>query len=185
MPLPWLIALREAVALLDPAAPLIATLATVDRDGAPRARCIVIRHLGDGGALWFTSDGRSAKAGQLAGRNDAEIVLWIPPARAQFRFRGPVDSLGKAASGGMRLRLWRQLSDASRATFFWPDPGDPKTAPDEAFRPAADPDTPIPDAFTALFLEPAEVEQLTVNLHPHARTRWTAADGWLPQPLNP
>jgi pyridoxamine 5'-phosphate oxidase len=181
----WLIEFRRSAGELSSAKPLVATLATVDAGGSPRARSVVLRHVGGDGSLWFVSDARSDKNAQLAESNEAEIVVWLPEAREQFRFFGTVDRLGAAATGGMRLEIWRQLSDTSRALFFWPAPGTPRTQEDAAFAPTVDAATAPPGTFETLFLEPTQVEHLRLLTHPHQRRRWRIENGWEREELNP
>src|SRR4051794_28547204 len=108
MSIEWLERLRRAVATGDARPPLVGTLATADAGGAPRARSVVCREIGDDGSLWVTSDARSEKAAHLRGRPEAELVLWLPAAREQFRLFGRVELLtAEAGDPAARVRHWR------------------------------------------------------------------------------
>ena len=61
--------------------PHVATLATVDRAGDPRARSVVCRTVDESG-LYFVSDARSGKNGQLRLNVVAEAVFWLSARRA-------------------------------------------------------------------------------------------------------
>ena len=181
----WLRELRGAVAREKGEGPVIGTLATVDAAGCPRARSVVARRIDDAGRAWIASDGRSEKNGELRRNPAAELVLWLPENRLQYRLRGPVDILDAGARPDERLALWRELSDAARALFFWPPPGAPLDA-DIADVPSAAPSSLAPPAsFDVVVLKPEEVERLDLRPHPHARRRWRQEDDWRGADLNP
>lgn len=72
--------------------PTAVTLATVDEDGLPDARIVLLRGLDDRGAVWF-SNHRSAKGRQLAAAPTAALVAFWPEFERQLRLRGPVTAL--------------------------------------------------------------------------------------------
>ena len=182
----WLQELREAMRPPEGGGgPIVATLATVDAAGCPRARSVVVRRLDDGGRLWIASDGRSEKNEELRRNPAGEVVLWLPGQRLQFRLRGPVELLGAGSPQDERVVLWRELSDSARALFFWPSPGAPLSA-DSREVPAAAPASLAPPAsFEVVVLRPAEVERLDLRPHPHARSRWRQEDDWRGFDINP
>jgi PPOX class probable FMN-dependent enzyme len=158
--------------------PHVCTLATVDKNGTPRARSVVCRRVGTDGSLWFASDARSEKAEQLKAVPQAEIVFWLPTRREQFRLLGSVKVLPGAANDPVRLELWRAMSDPTRATFFWPSPGARRIDPPESFATAVDASAAPPPHFEVLIVRPRRVEQLQVGVHPHRRRRWMLAGNW-------
>ena len=90
------------------------TLATVDADGRPDARVVLLRRITDDRSLvWFT-DRRSTKGAQLAATAHAALVFHWQPLERQVRLRGPVAMLDDAASDayfasrprGSRLSAW-------------------------------------------------------------------------------
>ena len=52
---PWIEEFRKRAGE-NSAAPLVVTMATCDAGGSPRARSVVVRRIGDEGALWIASD---------------------------------------------------------------------------------------------------------------------------------
>lgn len=69
--------------------PLAATLATVDADGMPDARTLILKDVDDRG--WAVSGpSSSAKAGQLSARPVAALNLWWQPLVRAVRVRGMV-----------------------------------------------------------------------------------------------
>lgn len=66
-----------------------ATLATVDGDGRPDARMVLVHRFGPEG-LWFASDFESPKARQLEGQPEAALLFYWGALDRQVRFRGPV-----------------------------------------------------------------------------------------------
>jgi pyridoxamine 5'-phosphate oxidase len=68
--------------------PTAATLATVDRDGRPDARVVLLRGSDERGVWWFTNR-RSAKGEQLRANPVGAVVAYWPPLERQVRLRGP------------------------------------------------------------------------------------------------
>lgn len=73
------------------------TLATVDQEGAPDARMVLLKGFGPDGFRFFTNLG-SAKARQLEAEPRAALVLYWRELDRQVRIRGPVERLTDAAS---------------------------------------------------------------------------------------
>src|SRR5687767_9132257 len=102
-------------------------------------RMVICRKVEADGSTLYCSDGRSNKNWQLVPSGGAAVAFWLPIRREQFRIRGRVDVIradNKTAKAALRAQLWTSLSDATRATFFWPAPGTPRVA-DPALFPAA------------------------------------------------
>jgi PPOX class probable FMN-dependent enzyme len=177
----WLNLLREALAREFPSGPVTATLATA-KGGMAFARTVVVRRVDDAGHVWFTTDARSEKYEQLADTPAAELVFWLGGQRRQFRVRGPVRTVGGDDPAG--ARTWREMSDAARALFFWPDPGE-RRSPGAAFVDAVGKETAPPEQYAAVAVLPNVVEELDVGSHPHRRRRWCEARGWVGEELNP
>ena len=72
------------------------TLATVDPDGAPSARIVLLRGVDERGLRFFTNYD-SAKARDLAANPRAALLFHWPPGR-QVRTRGPVTRVGEEES---------------------------------------------------------------------------------------
>ena len=82
--------LTEAVAagVVDPQ---VVTLSTVDADGSPDARVVVLRDVDvQAGAWMFAADADSPKGRQLAVRAEAAMTLYWPLQGRQIRIRGHV-----------------------------------------------------------------------------------------------
>src|ERR671922_86118 len=73
------------------------TLATVDADGAPDARMVLLKGFGPEAFRFFTNLA-SAKARQLEAAPRAALVLYWRELDRQVRVRGPVEPLPEAAS---------------------------------------------------------------------------------------
>lgn len=176
----WRAELAEILAA-GPATDRFAALATVDADGQPRARMVVLRALlEDPLRLRFTADGRSAKLAQLAREPRAELC-WYPPSRwVQFRLTGPIHRL---ASGPEAQALWDALTRDTRAQFF----GGPPAAPFGGPSPAGDPaDARPPASFAVLDLTVEAVDVVDLRQPPARRTAWRLGpEGWQATRLNP
>lgn len=69
------------------------TLATVDADGAPDARMVLLKGAGPGGFRFFTNYD-SAKASQLDHAGEAALVIYWRELDRQVRVRGAIQRLG-------------------------------------------------------------------------------------------
>lgn len=72
--------------------PTAVTLATVDANGVPDARIVLLRGVDERGVSWFTNR-HSAKGEQLAASPYAAVVGHWPLLERQVRLRGPVELL--------------------------------------------------------------------------------------------
>ncbi|HEV8603774.1 MAG TPA: pyridoxamine 5'-phosphate oxidase family protein [Tepidisphaeraceae bacterium] len=174
----WLPILTEAIASELNQRPLIAALATVDSAGHPHVRHVVCRRIDADGAIRIASDARTAKNQHIHTNPSVELALWLPQRRQQFRIAGTI------SIDPQREETWREMSDATRATFFWPSPAQPLT-PAQSF-PAAVPATAAPSTnFEVLLLTPHQVEHLEISPHPHRRRRWRRSTNWSLEDLTP
>lgn len=179
----WIDQLREEIAGEFATAPVIAVLATAGLDGRARGRCVVVRAVeADSGRIIITTDARSEKCRQLARQSGSELVFWLANRKVQWRVAGSarVDRTERE----LLQRLWKERSDASRATFSWPTPGAPRV-PDAEFLLSASADTPVAPDFSLLILEAEEIERLDVSFAPHRRTRWMKETEFAPIDINP
>jgi pyridoxamine 5'-phosphate oxidase len=175
----WIAELQSAISREFGDKPAVATLATIEKSGGPRARSVVCRRVLDDGSIVITSDSRTEKVEQLKASPQAEIVLYLPALREQYRLLGSARIAGVAPSDvPLRQELWRGLSDATRATFHWPSPGAKKLDPDESFISALAADAPIPQNFDVIVIRPKRVEHLQLWTKPHRRRRWMMAGKW-------
>jgi PPOX class probable FMN-dependent enzyme len=181
----WIGELRSALTReFGDGKPCVATLATVDRSGAPRARTVVCRRVADDGTLYVASDARSEKNDQVKASAQAEVVFWLPTLREQYRVLGSVRVGGPAAAGTggtgdpARAELWRAMSDAGRALFLWASPGARRVDAPEAFPTAVPAAAAVPPNFELIVVRPRRVEHLQLTVHPHRRRRWMLAGKW-------
>lgn len=68
------------------------TLSTVDEDGRPDARMVLLKGFDRRGFRFFTND-RSRKGAQLAARAEAALIIYWREQDRQVRIRGPVSRL--------------------------------------------------------------------------------------------
>jgi len=86
----------EAAAGVMPLAEAM-TLATVDSQGRPDARMVLLKGAGPEGFRFFTNY-QGVKAGQVDQTGHAALVFFWPPLDRQVRVRGRVERLGPEAS---------------------------------------------------------------------------------------
>jgi pyridoxamine 5'-phosphate oxidase len=160
----------------DPTA-RFAQLATVDRDGSPYNRTVVIRAFrSETDELHVVTDVRSRKIEHLRERPRAALCWYLTASRQQFRFRGSVTLVDAAADGGaqdLRRSTWAALSPRTLTQFAWPAPGTPKTAG------ILDPPSPLDEpaeTFVLLRIRPDVVDHLVLTSTPHRRTFYRLDD---------
>jgi len=178
----WLKILRDSLTRENEDRPTVMILATLSRNGSPRARCVVCRAIDNDGSIWFVSDKRSRKNEQIRMHRTVELVFWLPNLKRQYRVRGEgrIAAPDDARTGS----LWHDLPDTTRATFFWPEPGAPKRD-DAEFAREIGSDIGPPANFQAIAIHPTLVEELDLTSHPHRRQRWRRKTQWRVQQLNP
>lgn len=96
------------------------TLATVDRQGRPSARVVLLKGVDQRGFLFFTNY-ESRKGQELAGNPQAALVLYWPDQERQVRIAGEVNKLPSAESDtyfrsrprGSRLAAWASEQSAT------------------------------------------------------------------------
>jgi pyridoxamine 5'-phosphate oxidase len=174
--------LKDALAKENPDRPSIMTLATMSRNGSPRARSVVCRLIDDDGTIWFVSDARSKKNQQILAHKSIEAVFWLPSLKRQYRIRGQARIA--TIDDPHTKSLWRELPDATRAMFFWPTSGAPKSV-DVDFPNQISSEVELPPTFQAIAIHPTLAEELDVTMHPHRRRRWRRKNQWLAEELNP
>lgn len=88
--------IRDAVEAGVPE-PHVATLATVDADGVPDARALILKDLDGSG--WAVAGQRSSRKGaQLAAQPAAALNFWWQQVARAVRVRGPVREASRACS---------------------------------------------------------------------------------------
>ncbi len=144
----------------------------------------MFRGWGGPAALDLLTDGRSAKAAELALQPAVEICWLLPRARCQFRLRGAVQALNPELELPELERHWQALSPAGRALWGWPEPGEP-LASEGSFPQQWPPEAQRPEHFQLLRCALSEVELLELSGHPHQRRRWCEETQWQEIRLNP
>lgn len=182
--IPWLEEFQSMLQTEWYGTPWIATLATVDAQGHPDARSIVLRRIDRDGTIWIASDSRSAKHEQLKRNDAAAIVVYLPKRRVQFRLRGMCSQATADEEGSACYDVWKVMSAEARALYFGPVPGTPRVE-GEPVSPVANP-TAMPDHFEVIEFRTWQVEMLDLTTSPHTRVRYVDGDdGWSKHLLNP
>jgi pyridoxamine 5'-phosphate oxidase len=167
------------------------TLATVDGDGLPDARIVLLRQVTATSLVWFT-DRRSAKGVQLAAAPHAALVFHWQPLERQVRLRGPVVPLDDDASDayfatrprGSQLSAWASHQSQPVATR---EDYEAQVEATEARFAHADV-VPRPPGWGGYVLTPDRVELWQGRRsRRHDRLRYVAdaSDGWTIERLQP
>ncbi|MFK4596430.1 pyridoxine/pyridoxamine 5'-phosphate oxidase [Streptomyces pristinaespiralis] len=168
----------EAVAAGQPE-PHTMTLATVDAQGRPDAR-IVMLHDADGHGWHFASHATSAKGRQLAARPEASLVFYWAAQGRQVRVRGRVVPASSEESGAdLHARSTGALAAAltGRQSEVLNSVEELARASRDAWeRARAEPDAPVP-TWTLYVLRPREAEFFQGDeQRRHVRLRYRRAD---------
>jgi pyridoxamine 5'-phosphate oxidase len=89
------------------------TLATVDAEGQPAARVVLLKIADERGLAFFTNRD-SRKGNELKGNPKAALVFWWGPLARQVRFEGTIEDVGEAEADayfasrpkGSQLAAW-------------------------------------------------------------------------------
>lgn len=167
--------------------PAAMVVATVDADGRPDARTVLLKGLDARGLVFYTNL-TSTKARQLAAVPYAGAVLPWHPMFRQVRVRGPVEQVGRddaAAYFATRPResqLGAWASHQSRPVASRADLEEAVARQEARF--AGVDDVPLPDFWGGYRVRPAEVELWAGHRHRlHDRVRFATRDGG-PAPLD-
>jgi pyridoxamine 5'-phosphate oxidase len=164
-------------------------LATVDGDGAPDARMVLLKGF-DSHGFRFHTNYASPKAGQLEHARWAALVFYWPELDRQVRVRGTVERLSAEESDGYfttRPRE-RQLSAwASPQSRVLRDRAELDLLVEEAGRRFEGTDVPRPDAWGGYLIEPEVIEFWQGQVgRLHDRFRYSRdGEGWRIERLAP
>ncbi len=100
----------------EPSDPDAACLATVDKDGLPNARVVLIRKIDERGFCFFTN-GESQKGGEVLAQKKAAINFHWKTLKRQVRVRGMVEQVAEGEADeyyasrplGNRIGAWASL----------------------------------------------------------------------------
>ncbi len=165
------------------------TLATVDAEGSPDGRMVLLKGAGADGFRFFTNY-ESAKGGQLEASGRAALVVYWRELDRQVRVRGTVERLPEAESDSYFATRAQESQIGA-----WASPQSrPVETRDELDRRAAehaarfgDDDVPRPPHWGGYLVRPESIEFWQGQVgRMHDRFRYTrAGDGWEIERLGP
>lgn len=165
------------------------TLATVDSQGRPNARVVLLKGWDDKGFCFFTNY-YSQKGMELGENTYAAAVFWWEPLHRQIRIRGEVQRLSDEASDayfGSRDRQNQIGAWASRQSTVIPNRGVLDHAITELNQKFKDAPVPRPPHWGGYRLSPFEIEfwqERPHRLHDRMVFRKDSA-GWVQNRLSP
>ena len=174
----------------EPNDPNAMALATVDPDGLPDVRVVLLKGADESGFVFYTNT-ESAKGVELASTPKAALVFHWKSLRRQIRVRGPVARVSDAeadayfASRHRDSRIGAIASQQSR-------PLESRAAFEEAIAAStaefADRDVPRPAYWAGYRVTPVQMEfwqDRPYRLHDRVRFSRDPADGWTHTRLYP
>jgi pyridoxamine 5'-phosphate oxidase len=170
-------------------APHVVTLSTVDDEGAPDARVVILKDVDEAG-FYVATSADSPKGGQLTKDPRAALTFFWPGRGRQVRVRGTAVPCTPEVSA----RDFRDRPPASRAEAYighqsevLHDPADLLAAAEEAARWVADNPGLVPPNWTRYLIVASSVEFWQASHdRRHIRLRYHhTADGWLTERLWP
>ncbi len=141
-------------------APHAVTLSTVDADGMPDARVVILKDV-DGETWAVATSSESPKGVQLAKNPYAALTFFWPGRGRQIRLRGPVAPAApevSAADFTARPPASRVEAFVGRQSQVLEDPADLDRATDEARRWVEENPSVAPETWTRYLVTPSEVE---------------------------
>ncbi|MEV6874945.1 pyridoxal 5'-phosphate synthase [Amycolatopsis sp. NPDC051128] len=170
-------------------APHAVTLSTVDADGAPDARVVILKDVGPAGWAVATS-AESPKGRQLSKDPRAALTFFWPGRGRQIRLRGPVSTAAPEVSAAdflARPPASRVEAFIGRQSQVLHDPADLDAAAAEAEHWVADNPDGAPETWTRYLVDPDEVEFWQASHdRRHVRLRYRKTDGgWVRERLWP
>ena len=156
--------------------------ATLGLDGKPRVRVVVFRGFSLSEASFFIiTDARSEKVKELAQCPDVEVSWYFTQTREQFRLQcGAVTHSHGTDADLHRDVLWKGLSDAAKAQFFWPEPGLP-SGEGRSLEITTHP----PETFVVIECSPHQVDHLVLAKIQRRTLSDLTASGWTEVSINP
>lgn len=161
---------RLELGVADPgAATRRIVLATVDAEGRPQARTLVLRAASRSKArLEIQTDLGSAKIGELTHRPFGQFLAWDPEVQLQLRLSAEIHVL----TGDAVEDRWTKIPDASRRGYgAVPKPGSPIPHALAYAKPADR------EGFAVLQAQVYAMDLVDLN-EPHRRALFRAEDGW-------
>lgn len=180
--------LRAAIAAGVPE-PHAMTLSTVDAQGCPDARVLILKDV-DALGWHFAASSRSPKGRQIAGRNVVCLTFYWQTLGRQVRVRGTAVDVGaEAGAADFQARPAGSRAGAltDRQSDVLDDPGQlDRAVAEQRERIAQDPGLVAP-SWTVYAVEPRQVEFWQADIdRRHTRLRYTrTAQGWVRERLWP
>jgi len=151
-------------------------IATTSKDNLPRLRTVVFRGWSEVNSMLIYTDRRSEKINDININNNVEILWLFPKSKTQYRLKGEAYEIKE------NIRFWDNLSENSKKTWFWPNPGDKLSQRSSYNTPS---ELERPKTFTVLEIKINYVELLKLERPIHKRCYWSKHKGWKRIELNP
>lgn len=163
--------------LTQPGTTHLASLATIDENGAPQARVVAVREFNRIQAkVTFQVDLLSLKLKGLTSDPRATLLIWMPKDLVQLRLSGTTEII----TGARVLHLWDQTPEAHREAYgHVPPPGTAIGASDDwSIAPSA-------ERLAVLEISLSHIDVVSLEPAGHRRAEFLHKNNWLGQWLSP
>ena len=152
-------------------------LSTVNQNNEPRIRTVVFRGWETESSMLIFTDRRSEKIKHLKLNSNAEVLWLFLRSKSQFRFKGQIKEIEE------NTKYWGSLSDRSKSTWFWQDPGKEINKIQTSKVPHINLNKP--KNFIVLKFEVYSVDFLKLVTPIHKRYIWDKKNNWGKLEINP
>ena len=152
-------------------------LSTVNQNNEPRIRTVVFRGWETESSMLIFTDRRSEKIKHLKLNSNAEVLWLFLRSKSQFRFKGQIKEIEE------NTKYWGSLSDRSKSTWFWQDPGKEINKIQTSKLPTSNLNKP--KNFIVLKFEVYSVDFLKLVTPIHKRYIWEKKNNWGKLEINP
>ena len=152
-------------------------LSTVNQNNEPRIRTVVFRGWETESSMLIFTDRRSEKVKHLKLNSNAEVLWLFLRSKSQFRFKGQIKEIED------NTKYWGSLSDRSKSTWFWQDPGKEINKIKTSKLPPSNLNKP--KNFIVLKFEVYSVDFLKLVTPIHKRYIWDKKNNWGKLEINP
>ncbi len=145
-------------------------LATVDADGVPHNRTVVLRNFdAEASLIEFVTDNRSEKCVHLNHNAPAAVCWYFVTTREQYRLQCRTKIISSIDDSTKVIEQWKELSEETQTQFYNAAPGKPVS---QQVKPLKSNLQYPPEHFVVVQLFVEQADYLNVGTTPHLRRKY-------------